>query len=249
MVIDGLTFEQMKDKIFCQDCLEGMKMIPDGSVDLVVTDPPYEFKDTTGGGAFGTCRGKSASKKGRTYHAELTPISEGITDEVLVELCRICKIPNIYLFCNKDQVAQYLNFAISRKLNYDILAWHKTDPTPMCGNKYLSDTEYIIFMRGKGAKVYGTYETKKKYFIQQSNHEDKCKWGHPTIKPLNIVQTLVINSSQEGDVIFDPYMGSGTTAIAAIREKRHFIGFELNAEYYEKAMKRIKLERQQLTLF
>lgn len=236
------------DKIYNEDCLIGMKRIPDGSVDLVVTDPPYEFKETTGGGAFGTCRGKSASKKGRTYHAELTQISEGITDEVLVELCRICKIPNMYLFCNKDQVAQYLNFAISRKLNYDILAWHKTDPTPMCGNKYLSDTEYIIFMRGKGAKVYGTYQTKKKYFIQQSNHEDKGKWGHPTIKPLNIVQTFIINSSQDGDIVFDPFIGSGTTAVACIRENRHFIGFEKDETYWRKSIERIQQEQSQLKL-
>lgn len=237
------------DNIYNMDCLEGMKQIPDGSVDAIITDPPYEFKDTTGGGAFGTCRGKSASKKGRTYHAELTPISEGISDEYLEEMCRVCKIPNIYLFCNKDQVPQFLNFGISRGLNFDILTWHKPDPTPMCGNKYLSDTEYIIFLRGKGAHVYGSYATKKKWFLQNSNTEDKELWGHPTIKPLNIIQTLIVNSSQEGDTVLDPFMGSGTTAVACIKEKRHFIGFELNKEYYDKACQRIDAEQRQLSLF
>lgn len=237
------------DTICNMDCLEGMRMIPDGSVDLVVTDPPYEFKDTTGGGAFGTCRGKSEFKKGRTYHAELAPISEGITDEALEEMARVCKIPNIYLFCNKDQVPQFLNFATSHSLNFDILAWHKTDPTPMCGNKYLSDTEYIIFMRGKGARVYGSYETKKKYFLQPSNADDKAIWKHPTIKPLNIIRTLIINSSQEGGIILDPYMGSGTTAIACLKEHRHFVGFETNKEYFDMAVKRIETERATLTLF
>ena len=53
------------DKIYNEDCLEGMKAMPDGCIDLCVTDPPYEFKDTTGAGAFGTCRGKSTEKKGR----------------------------------------------------------------------------------------------------------------------------------------------------------------------------------------
>lgn len=72
---------------------------------------------------------------------------------------------------------------------------------------------------------------------------------HPTQKPVALIRRLIQTYSNEGDTILDNCMGSGTTAIAAIREKRHFIGFELNAEYYEKAMKRIKLERQQLTLF
>ena len=79
--------------------------------------------------------------------------------------------------------------------------------------------------------------------------EDKEKWGHPTIKPLNIMRTLVFNSSEEGQTVLDPFMGSGTTAIACIKERRHFIGFELSKEYFDKAVKRIKAEQAQLTLF
>ena len=236
------------DNIYNMDCLEGMRQMPDGCVDLIVTDPPYEFKDTTGAGAFGTCRGKSTEKKGRTYHAEVTPMSNGISDEVLEQMCRICKIPNIYLFCNKDQVPQYLNFGISHKLNFDILTWHKPDPTPMCGNKYLSDTEYIMFMR-KGANIYGTYESKRKYFVTPTNTEDKKAWGHPTPKPVNIIRTLIENSTQEGDLVLDPFMGSGTTAIAAIRSNRHYIGFELSEEYHKICQKRINVEAQQQSLF
>lgn len=237
------------DNIYNIDCLEGMKDIPDGSVDLVVTDPPYEFKDTTGGGAFGTCRGKSKEKKGRTYHATLSPMSSGIGDDVLEQMCRVCKIPNFYLFCNKDQVPQFLNFAVSHKLNYDILTWHKPNPLPTCGNKYLSDTEYIIFMRGKGAKIYGSYETKRKWYVQNRNTADKKLWGHPTIKPLNIVENLVENSSLIDGVVLDPYMGSGTTAVACMHKKRHYIGFEIDGHYYNTARTRIKTEQAQLSLF
>lgn len=233
------------DKIYLGDCLELMNDIPDKSIDLVVTDPPYSFKDTTGGGAFGTCRGKSREKKGRTYHAELSNMSEGITTEHLDEMCRLCKIPNIYLFCSKDQVPQFLNYAIGHRLNFDILAWHKTDPTPMCCNKYLSDTEYIIFMRGKGARVYGEYKTKRKFFVTKANTKDKRLYGHPTCKPVDIVQTLIFNSSQEGDVVLDPFIGSGTTAVAAIKEKRNFIGMELNKEYYDIACERVKKEQKE----
>ena len=63
------------------------------------------------------------------------------------------------------------------------------------------------------------------------------------------MRQLILASSQMGDVVFDPFMGSGTTAIACIKEKRNFIGFELNKEYYDKACNRIKMELAQPTLF
>ena len=177
------------DMIYNEDCLEGMRCMPDGCVDLIVTDPPYEFKDNTGAGAFGSHHAGSADKKGRLYHTELAPMSKGISNEVLEEMMRVCKIPNIYLFCSKDQIPQFLNFWISHKLNFDLLTWHKQDPTPTCDNKYLSDTEYIVFLRGKGARVYGTYQTKRKWFLYGKNTKDKHVYGHPSIKPLAIVGT------------------------------------------------------------
>ena len=72
---------------------------------------------------------------------------------------------------------------------------------------------------------------------------------HPTQKPLALIQRLVLTYSNEGDTILDNCMGSGTTAVACIKEKRHFIGFELNKEYFDKACKRIDAERRQLSLF
>ena len=72
---------------------------------------------------------------------------------------------------------------------------------------------------------------------------------HPTEKPVELLEYLIKTYSNEDDTILDNCMGSGTTAIAAIREKRNFIGFELNKEYYDKACERIKLEQAQLTLF
>ena len=72
---------------------------------------------------------------------------------------------------------------------------------------------------------------------------------HPTQKPVELMSQLIVASTKESDIVLDPFMGSGTTAIAAIREKRNFIGFELNKEYYDKACKRIKMELAQPTLF
>jgi len=236
------------DKIYNMDCLIGMSNMPDNCVDLIVTDPPYDFlshhysKSYTGAGAFG--------KMGRSYHGELEKASiiEGFDREAIMRECvRVMKKVNIYIWCNKDQISWYLNFFSD--YNMDVLAWHKTNPIPTCENKYLSDTEYLLFFREQGVKILGTYETKKKYWLQEINSEDKEIWGHPTIKPLNIIQTLIINSSLGGGIVLDPFIGSGTTAVACIKEKRHFIGFELNTDYYNKACKRIDAERRQLTLF
>lgn len=78
---------------------------------------------------------------------------------------------------------------------------------------------------------------------------DKKLYGHPTCKPVDIVRNFIINSSQEGDVVLDPFMGSGTTAVAAIRQKRKFIGFEINEKYHKTASRRIRNEQAQLSLF
>lgn len=230
------------DRIYNEDCLEGMRRLPDACIDLVIADPPYAFKCVRGGGAFGS-KSKDGSK-GRAYHAELFTMSQGFTVDWLEEACRLCRIPNLYVFCSKDQVLQLLDYAVKRKLNYDILTWHKPNPVPTCSNKYMSDTEYIIFMRGRGARVYGSYETKRKFWVQNVNTADKRLYGHPTVKPLNIIQQLIENSSQVGGVILDPFIGSGTTAIASICSGRHFVGFEIDKTYYETALSRIEKERQ-----
>lgn len=155
---------------------------------------------------------------------------------------------NAYFFCSQKQIIPLLDYFVKEKgCNYNLLSWHKTNPVPACGNKYLTDTEYILFFREKGVKVFGEFNTKFTYYVTPLNQADKKLYGHPTCKPVSIVKNLVINSSIEGDTILDPFMGSGTTAIACIRENRNFIGFELNEEYWRNACKRIEMEQRQLT--
>ena len=114
------------------------------------------------------------------------------------------------------------------------------NPVPACGNKYLTDTEFILFFREKGVKIYGTFNTKFTYYVTPLNQTDKKKYGHPTIKPINIVNNLIVNSSLENGIVFDPFLGSGTTAVAAIECVCNFIGYELNPDYYEICNKRIE---------
>ena len=224
-----------KDKVIieCRDSLQAMKELPENSVDLIITDPPYQFSHL-GGGCFGN--------QHREYHAELKDITDGISDEYLEEMCRVMKTPNIYIWCNKDQIYQYSNFFIPLGCTMDILCWHKSNPIPMSSNTYLPDTEYCLFFRKK-APMYGSYETKHKYWVTPVNKDDKDRWGHPTIKPLSIIENLVVNSSRPGDVVLDPFMGSGTTGVACVMHDRDFIGYDVEQKYVDVADKRIKLAK------
>lgn len=221
------------NRIWNEDCRSGLSRIEDGSVDLVVMDPPYSL-DNEGGGAFGP--------GGRSYRSEIGTMSEGIDDALLDAVMSKMRAVNVYAWCNKSQLLQYLTYFDRRGCNVDLLSWHKTNPTPACGNKYLSDTEYLVFARDPGVKLYGSYETKRKFWVTPANVKDKKAYGHPTVKPLDIIETLVMNSSREGDVVLDPFMGSGTTAAACIRTGRRYLGFEIREDYYDVAMARIRSE-------
>ena len=126
-----------------------------------------------------------------------------------------------------------------KKCNWNLLSWHKSNPVPACGNKYLTDTEFILFFREKGVKIGGEFKTKFTYYVTPLNQADKKRYGHPTIKSLEIVQNLIINSSEPGDIVFDPFLGSGTTAIAAVNTGRHYIGFEMDPDYFDIACRRL----------
>lgn len=166
-------------------------------------------------------------------------ISKGFSNEILDELVRVMKKVNIYVWCNKAQLRQLIDYFDDLGCNIDLLTWHKTNPIPTCNNTYLSDTEYCVFARESGVKIYGTVETKKKYYVSACNVSDKDLYNHPTIKPLDIIKNLIINSSQENDVVLDTFLGSGTTCVAAKELNRQYIGFELNPEYYQIALDRL----------
>lgn len=214
------------------DCIDLMKGIPDNSVDLVITDPPYEIS-TNGAGIY-----KQPDKK---YINELVGMKNGFSKDILDELCRIMKKINIYIFCSQKQIIPLLDYFVKDKgCNWNIISWHKTNPIPACGNKYLTDTEFILFFREKGVRVYGEFNTKRTWYATPLNQIEKRKYKHPTVKPQLILQNLVINSSKDNDVILDPFMGSGSTGVASICLNRNFIGIELDCEYFKVANERIK---------
>ena len=213
------------------NCLNLLKQLPDKSIDLVVTDPPYVI-DNKGGGLY--------TQEDKQYVKQLEGIKDGFSTEVLDELCRVMKNINIYLWCSQKQLFPLIEYFVEgKKCNFNLITWHKTNPIPACGNKYLTDTEYCLFFREKGVKIYGEFSTKFTYYVTPLNQKDKKLYNHPTIKPLDIIQNLVVNSSLEGDIVLDPFLGSGTTAVACVNTGRHYIGFELDPQYYDIACKRL----------
>lgn len=217
--------------IYQGNCYDLIKLVEDKSIDLIITDPPYEIS-TTGAGIY-----KRADKR---YVKELVDIKDGFNETILNEMCRVLKKINIYIWCSQKQIPNLIKYFVKEKgCNWNIICWHKTNPIPACGNKYLTDTEYCLFFREKGVKVYGSFETKKTYYLTPLNTKDKKKYNHPTIKPLDIIKNLVVNSTEMGGVVLDTFLGSGTTAKACQETGRRYIGFETNEEYYKTALERL----------
>lgn len=218
------------NEIYNIDCMEGVQLLDDKSIDLVVMDPPYllnlqKTKNTT---------------SINNYANELLDLKDGFDLKILDLLIPKMKKINMYIYCSKRQIKQLLEYFMNKGCNYELLTWHKQNPSPLTNNNYLPDTEYIVFAREKGVKLYGNYYTKRKYYISGVNQVDKKKYKHPTIKPLAFIENHIINSSKEGDLVLDCYCGSGTTLVGALKNDRRYIGFEINKEYYEIAKKRIE---------
>lgn len=230
-----------KITLYQGDCLEYFSQVPTGSVDLIVTDPPYQIDNTKAGGKSRLC------KRIQSAQNELTGsnLTEGFDKKILDEMLRVCKAPNLYIWCNGKQIPMYLDYFVKEHgCTFDILIWAKTNAVPAFNNKYLTDKEYCLYFRRGGYCQPMDYERARTVWFQPINKQDKDQWGHPTIKPLNIIQALVANSSKEGDTVLDCFMGSGTTGVACAKLHRDFIGMELNADYYNIAEYRIKDELQ-----
>lgn len=215
---------------------ELIKTIPDNSIDLIVTDPPYLIESTNAGS------NSALSKSIQKMNDQLAEgvLTDGITNNILEEFVRVMKKINIYIWCNHKQIIQYLDFFVKKyNCKFDILIWNKSNATPLFNNKYLTDKEYCLYFRRGGYCNPSSYDAAKTVYYQPINAKDKTRYEHPTIKPLNIIENLIKNSSKEGDVVLDAFMGSGTTGVACKALKRDFIGIELDQHFFEIAENRI----------
>ena len=118
--------------------------------------------------------------------------------------------------------------------------WCKTNSVPATNDTWLPNIEHCLVFKQKGATRYNDgYELKSKWYISSTNKDDKEKYNHPTIKPLELVKRHILHSTKENDIVFDPFMGSGTTCLAAKQLNRRYIGFEINDKYFNIAKDRL----------
>lgn len=226
------------NRVYNMDCLSGIEqMLKQGIyADLIVTDPPYFIKSTRAGGKSELAR----SIQPMNDELQNGNLTTGIEDVYLKAMWDVMKVPNIYLWCNGAQIPQYIDFFVKKnKCKMDIIVWHKTNATPLFCNKYLSDKEYCLYFRRGAYCQPQSYKTATTVYELPINSKDKRLYGHPTIKPLPIIRNLVENSSKFGQLVLDPFMGSGTTAVACKEQGRNFIGFEINPDYTVTCAKRL----------
>ena len=224
------------NKIYNMDCLEGLKLIPDNSIDLIVTDPPYKITAKGNAGNSGGMMQKKLSMKGKIFqHNDIEP------EQYIPEFYRILKDKShCYIMTNHINLQKMLNVATECGFKFiKSLIWNKGNK--IMGQYYMSQFEYILFFRKGGGKKINFCGTSD--ILSIPNIETKDEKGqnlHDTEKPVELMRVLIENSSQDNEIILDPFMGIGTTVIACINTNRNFIGFEIDKQYYEIANKRIE---------
>ena len=226
--------EQMK--ILKGDCLELLKTIPDESVDLIVTDPPYIVTSRGNAGNSGGMLQKDINKKGKVFTHNNIDCSE-----YAPEFYRVLKDgSHCYVMTNHINLIDMLNTFTANGFHFTkSLVWDKGNK--IMGQYYMSQFEYILFFRkGRGVKINncGTSD-----IISISNKKQKDEGGknlHDTEKPVAQMEVLISNSSNEGDIVLDPFMGIGATGVACVNTNRNFIGIELDDNYFNIAEKRIR---------
>jgi len=224
------------NKLFKGDCLEIMKQIPDESIDLIVTDPPYR---TTSRGSSGTMGGywkEQKAKKGLIF--DYNQIS---CKEYIPEFYRILKEKtHCYIMCNNTNLQEMINTVTAAGFNFvKSLIWEKGNK--ICGRYYMGCFEYILLFRKGGERPINNCGTPDilKIPIRKLKDENN-KNLHDTEKPVDLNKILIENSSQAGDKVLDPFMGIGSTGVAAKETNRNFIGIEIDDKYYQIAKSRIE---------
>jgi len=202
------------------DCLERMADIPDGSVDCVATDIPYNEVNRKSSGLRNLDKGAADD-------------SEFDLDRFIAESTRVCS-GSFYVFCGIKQISRITELFNDAKLTTRLGVWHKTNPSPMNGTRlWLSGVEACVFARKANASF--------------NEHCQSAVWScssqrgkiHPTQKPIDLFKRLIEASSNPNDLILDPFGGSGTTAIAAERTGRRWICIEREPSYYYPAVGRV----------
>lgn len=138
--------------------------------------------------------------------------------------------PNMYIFTNKSLLAKYIEYSEQNKFKWEILVMLKNNPIPCFNGHYMIDKEYCLYIKKPGA-YFNSKNNYLNYFTYYLHNIGNNETKHPTEKPVEIIDRMILNSSKENDIVLDPFAGSGTTALSCIQHKRHCILIEKNEEY------------------
>lgn len=209
-----------------------LKEVADESIDLIVTDPPYRV---ISGGCGYTPNHQRPSGILKSNDSKIFTHNDITFDEYVYELYAVLKSPgHLYMMVNFLNLEAALSALRGAGFEiHNLLVWEKNNATP--NRWYMKNVEYTIFARKGPARAINDKGSKT---CHRFNNITGNK-VHPTEKPIDLMRFYIENSSQPGDLVLDPFFGSGATAIACKLSGRRFIGFEIDREYYEIAMQRL----------
>lgn len=221
------------------DCMQGLDLLDDNSVDLCLTDIPYDGVNKSEKVRVGTPIRKTGKGNADIITFDLLQFLEKVyskTKGTIVIFCGINQVSTIFSFFSDKQV---LGGGTPRQL-----IWHKTNPSPMNGEYvYLSATENAVVFRKHGA----TFNARCKHNVL--DFPTGSSELHPTEKNHQLLADIIKDNSKEKDLVLDACAGSGSTLLMAHKLNRKFIGFELNKDYYKLAKERLDNEMAQMNLF
>lgn len=204
-----------------------------GAMDALVTDPPYVF-ETSGGGIFRRDRDNMDK-------IQAAGLDKGFDHSVISSE----QFGSAVVFAHNDQWADLLPHIAREFARYAICQWHKTNPMPVANKHYQPDTEIYVHAWKAGHHPAGDL-CQKQRFILAPNGQDGAI-AHPTVKPLPVMRKIISNVT--GKVVCDPFMGSGSTGVAAVEDGRTFVGIEVNPQFFDIACRRIEDAQRQGSLF
>ena len=217
------------------DCLEVIKNLPNKSVDLLLSDPPYLHVK-------GGCKSKVFNKGVRDSESkvvsDMSDFGEIEINEFLDTVKPKMKVFNAYIFCSKLQIPYYLNWALRNKYQFDMLIWDKMNYGLISRKFFAPNIEYIIRIYKKGLN---TIEGNSEYYQKIKRYKRPKNKIHEAEKPVDLLKEFILLSSNENEVILDCFMGSGSTgqAVLEVGGNRKFIGIEKDDKYFDIAYNRI----------
>lgn len=229
------------------DCIQGMKSLDSKSVDLILTDPPYNL------GLFMNNRQTNLKKmrENSFYAAGWDDLTNEDwlehMDQFFLEAHRVLKKGGaILMFMSILKIESLVKLSEKYKFYYKTTGiWHKTNPMPRNMNLHFVNSNecWIYLINDKRTGVFNNQKMELDFIETGVTPKNEKKYGkHPTQKPLSLMEHFVKLLSNENDIVLDPFLGSGSTAVACKKLKRNFIGYDLNSEYCNLAIERVKNE-------